>query len=82
MKKIKQRNIVIKANISDAFFSEILYGKKKPSWETAKKLSEITGIACDVWMENKSNPDTLRAQFKEYQLGTGNRISDTAATGD
>ncbi|MBF0232872.1 MAG: hypothetical protein HQK65_07520 [Desulfamplus sp.] len=71
MKKITQTYISKKTGISDALLSAVLTGKKRTCWDTAKKLSEITGIAIEIWMENKSNPETLRIKFREYQNRAG-----------
>ncbi|MGD9732556.1 MAG: transcriptional regulator [Desulfamplus sp.] len=64
MKTTKQTHIAKMAGISDAFLSEILAGKKTPYWETAKRLSNVTGIPVEIWMESKNNPKQLRNQIK------------------
>ena len=50
---MKQKEIAKKVGISPAFLSEILTGRKSPSWETAKKLAVVTGVAAARWMETK-----------------------------
>jgi len=41
MKKITQQFIAKTLNISSGFISEILSGKKRPSWSVAKRLAEV-----------------------------------------
>jgi len=55
MKKINQTEVARRADITDAFFSEILAGKKNPSWKTAKKLAKVLSWTSPVfWMESTS----------------------------
>ena len=60
MKKLKQTDIAKSVKISDGFLSEILAGKKSPYWQTAKKLFSVTGVAVDIWMEAKLEPERLQ----------------------
>lgn len=64
MKTTRQTDIVKMVGISDAFLSEILAGKKSPSWETAKKLFKATGIRPEIWMESKNNYELLKTKLK------------------
>lgn len=56
--KPNQSEIAKKAKISAAMLSMILSGKKRPSWNTAKSLSMVTGTSPVLWMEG--TPDQIR----------------------
>jgi transcriptional regulator with XRE-family HTH domain len=56
--KITQQFIAKTLNISSGFISEILSGKKRPSWSVAKRLAEVTRSTPAEWME--APPETLR----------------------
>ena len=62
---MKQQDIAKKVGISGAFLSEIIHGKKSPSWKTAKNLNKITGVPIDLWMENKSRHSEIRDLIKQ-----------------
>ncbi len=47
--------IAKKAGISDAYISMILSGKRRPSWQNAKKLAKITHTKTELWMEGDSD---------------------------
>jgi transcriptional regulator with XRE-family HTH domain len=69
MKTSTQTYLAKKANISDAFLSEILAGKKSPSWETAKKLSKFSHIPVSIWMESKNSYQEIRERLnRKWQL--------------
>jgi transcriptional regulator with XRE-family HTH domain len=55
---IKQKEIAAKAHVSHQMLSNILTGRRRPSWSTAKKIAEATGSDPVDWME--SPPETLR----------------------
>jgi len=63
--KIKKSDIANKANLSQAFFSQILNGERAPSWNNAKKLFEITGIEPEFWLDTKNNNQPLQQKIKE-----------------
>lgn len=65
--KIKQSYVAEQVGVSPVFISQILKGKKSPSWKLAKKLYELTGIKPDLWMESKTNNSELNKNFTEYQ---------------
>lgn len=46
-----QKDIAKNAGISPSFLCQIFGGKKLPSWKTAKKLEEVTGIPAPDWFE-------------------------------
>jgi transcriptional regulator with XRE-family HTH domain len=58
MKKIHQYQIAALAGISAPMFCQIISGKAKPSWRTAKRLAQVTMSDPVEWME--SPPETLR----------------------
>jgi len=65
MKKTTQSYLAKKAEISDAFLSEVLAGKKSPSWETAKKLSNFSKIPVSMWMESKTCHEEIRERLNK-----------------
>jgi len=44
--------------ISDGFLSQILSGKRRPGWSTAKRLAEATRTKPDFWLD--ADPEKLR----------------------
>lgn len=80
MKKRTQKQIAQEANISEAFFCEILAGKKTPSWVTAKKLSKITGISIELWMESKNNPEKLKDEVLTFLSENTNSVTQKHST--
>jgi transcriptional regulator with XRE-family HTH domain len=58
MKRGIQNEIVDKVNISTAFISQILSGKRRPSWPMAKKLSKATNTEPELWLEG--SPEKIR----------------------
>lgn len=58
MMKINYTQIALKANLSKQFLSNIVAGRKRPSWTTAKRLAEATNSSPVDWLE--SPPDILR----------------------
>jgi transcriptional regulator with XRE-family HTH domain len=51
MKRGIQNEIADKVDISTAFISQILSGKRRPSWSMAKKLSKATNTKPELWLE-------------------------------
>jgi transcriptional regulator with XRE-family HTH domain len=58
MKKISQNEIAIKAGIAQPSLSNILMGRRRPSWNIAKRLAMVTGSTPDIWMDG--NTEILR----------------------
>lgn len=58
MKKIFQIEIVKEAGIAQSTLSNILNGRRRPSWGIAKRLASVTGSTPDIWMEGQT--DVLR----------------------
>jgi len=50
-----QRDIARQAGIRDATLSDLVRGRIKCSWKTAKKLSVITGIEPAFWMDGTTD---------------------------
>lgn len=55
---IKQKEIAEKANISAQMLSNILNGRRRPSWKTAKALASATSTEPKDWMEE--NPEKIK----------------------
>ena len=66
--KITQQSVANEAQVKSSLLSQLLNGQKTPSWKNAKKLSQVTGIRPEIWMESITNNETLRKQFMEYQF--------------
>jgi transcriptional regulator with XRE-family HTH domain len=49
--KIKQKDVARELGIGEAYLSEMLNGKRRPSWEVAKRCALKTGSSPLVWME-------------------------------
>jgi len=61
--KMKQNKIAKQADISDSMLSQILCGKKRPSWPTAKKLARATNTTPDLWLDK--SPSEIKKTLKE-----------------
>jgi transcriptional regulator with XRE-family HTH domain len=73
MKTIRQYQICKMVGIGPSMFSEIINGKARPSWKTAKRLSSVvTGSTPEQWLE--APPETLRrivAEFAQQERSSG-----------
>jgi transcriptional regulator with XRE-family HTH domain len=58
-----QEEIAQAVGVTQAFISNILRGKSRPSYQNAKKLCIVTGIPVEVWME--SPPEEIRQALNE-----------------
>lgn len=54
-RKFIQRNIADETGMSESLFSMILSGQRRPGWDKAKKLSEVTNTKIEVWMEGTTD---------------------------
>ena len=63
MKKLNQNHIVIKTGLSASFICEIFAGKKRPSWQNAKKIAKVTKTPVDVWLEG--TPEEIQIAIKK-----------------
>ena len=50
---MNQNEIAKKVGITSSMLSQILSGKKRPKWKTAKCLAEVTGTKPELWLEGK-----------------------------
>jgi transcriptional regulator with XRE-family HTH domain len=62
MKRGNQTKLASKANVSMAFISQILSGKRRPSWRTAKILAAATRTKPDLWLE--ASPEKIRGALE------------------
>ena len=60
-----QTEISKKLNISQQYVSMIISGKRRPSWDIAKKFAELTGTTASFWMEAK--PDVMKDIIKNNE---------------
>jgi len=51
MKRGMQKQIAQNAGISAPYLNQILFGKKRPSWATAKKLAIATSTDPVLWLD-------------------------------
>jgi len=58
MKRGNQTRLAKTINKTDGFISQILSGKRRPSWNVAKDLAAATGTTPNFWMDTA--PDKLR----------------------
>ena len=58
MERGKQTRFADMVQISDGFLSQILSGKRRPGWATAKRLAEATRTKPDFWLD--AAPEKLR----------------------
>lgn len=68
MIKTTQKHIAKMARVSAPFISQVLTGKKRPSWKKAKELADATGTDPVVWMEG--TPDEIRAAIRKATPST------------
>jgi transcriptional regulator with XRE-family HTH domain len=50
-RKIKQRDVARELGIKESYLSEMLNGKRRPSWDVAKRCALKTHSSPLVWME-------------------------------
>jgi len=58
-------NIAKQAGISQGFLSNILCGRARPHYRTAKKLGTVTGTDPVLWIEG--SVDEMRQSIFKYQ---------------
>ena len=51
MKHGTQKKLAEKVGMSDQLISMILSGDRRPNWNNAKSISEVTGSPVDIWMD-------------------------------
>jgi len=52
--KIVQTEIARRAKVSPSALSNILKGRRRPSWSMAKKLAKATGTSPILWLEGST----------------------------
>jgi len=71
--RLSQNNFADELGVSPGFFSDILTGRRRPSFETAKGIEELTlgNVTLAMWVRNvappvcgRSRPSTGRAARK------------------
>jgi transcriptional regulator with XRE-family HTH domain len=50
-RKIKQRDVARDLGLKESYLSEMLNGKRRPSWDVAKRCALKTQSSPLVWME-------------------------------
>ena len=63
MKIIRQTQIAKMIGISDSFLSQIMAGKKRPHWKTAKKLAKTTHTTPELWLDG--SPEQIRKAIRK-----------------
>jgi transcriptional regulator with XRE-family HTH domain len=58
-----QIEIAKSANISQPTISNILTGRRRPSWRVAKRLAEVTCTSPELWLEG--SPEQIRKALSE-----------------
>jgi len=51
---------------SEALVSLILSGKRRPSWQTAKKLAKATNTKPELWLDGE--PEKIRTVFESLNF--------------
>ena len=51
MKRGIQKKLAEKTGIGNSMISMILSGDRRPEWENAKVIAEVTGSPVDIWMD-------------------------------
>ena len=59
---MRQIDIAKAANTTQPAISNILTGKRRPSWDLAKRLAEATNTDPVLWMD--ATPEEIRAALK------------------
>ena len=53
MKRGRQTELADKADISNAYVSQLLNGKRRHSWTMAKKLAVATNTKPELWLDGE-----------------------------
>lgn len=62
---MKQKDLAKEANVTDSMISQILAGKKRPSWATSKLLGKASGTKPELWLDG--SPSEIKQALKENQ---------------
>lgn len=71
---IKITEIAKKAGITQGALSNILSGRRRPSWSVAKRLAQVTNTTPYLWLEG--TPDEIKSALKilNQKLGLKNNF--------
>ena len=64
MKRGTQKKLADKIEMSEQTISMILSGDRRINWDSAKKISEITGSPVDIWMNR--DLEKMREALSEW----------------
>ncbi|RLB94616.1 MAG: hypothetical protein DRH26_00680 [Deltaproteobacteria bacterium] len=65
---MKNKDIAIALNISDALVSRLLSGERKVSWPLAERLSKMfPGRSISEW--KRVNPEEIKRVFEHLEIG-------------
>jgi transcriptional regulator with XRE-family HTH domain len=68
-----QTKIAKAATVSVSFVNLILSGKKRPSWDVAKRLEAATGISAVLWIDGKVDREYLNEHYNPGATSTHHR---------
>ncbi len=62
---IKITEIAKRVNITQGALSNILSGRRRPSWTVAKRLAQVTNTTPYLWLEG--TPDEIKSALKDFE---------------
>ena len=65
----KQIEIAKTAKVSQGALSNIMNGRRRPSWPASKRLAAATGTAPEIWLEG--TPEEIRAAIDNNSVENG-----------
>lgn len=77
----KQGDIAIEVGLSQSYFSQILNGKRRAGWDTAKRLAKITKTRPSIWIDGtpKQRRKALdKLKRAEVSVAVGNSPEEAA----
>lgn len=60
---MKQKDIAHKAKITSSMMSQILTGKRRPSWPLSERLEKATGISAVDWIDGRVDREYLLENY-------------------
>jgi transcriptional regulator with XRE-family HTH domain len=73
---MKQKDLAHKAQITASMVSQILNGKRRPSWSIAQRLELATGISAVLWIDGQVDREYLK---NNYRPGKADQKTDRAS---
>jgi transcriptional regulator with XRE-family HTH domain len=61
---MKQKDIAHKAKITPSMMSQILAGKRRPSWPLSERLEKATGISAVDWIDGRVDRKYLLENYR------------------